>query len=121
MGLAQLHQLRGRVGRGAHESACVLLYKAPLSALARTRLGVLRDTHDGFVIAAEDLRLRGPGEVLGVRQTGLAQMRIADLVRDADLLPAVRRAADLLLAEQPAQAAPLVRRWHGGGERYASV
>jgi ATP-dependent DNA helicase RecG len=121
MGLAQLHQLRGRVGRGSHESACVLLYKAPLSVLARTRLGVLRDTHDGFVIAAEDLRLRGPGEVLGVRQTGLAQMRIADLVRDADLLPAVQRAADRLLADHPERARPLVRRWHGGGERYASV
>ncbi len=121
MGLAQLHQLRGRVGRGALESACVLMYKTPLSALARTRLSVLRDTQDGFAIAAEDLRLRGPGEVLGVRQTGLAQMRIADLVRDADLLPKVQQAADLLLAEHPEQARPLVRRWHGGGERYASV
>ena len=99
----------------------MLLYKPPLSALARTRLGVLRDTHDGFVIATEDLRLRGPGEVLGVRQTGLAQLRIADLVRDADLLPVVKEAADLLLTEQPEQARPLVRRWHGGGERYASV
>src|SRR5690606_33653159 len=117
----QLHQLRGRVGRGALESACVLMYRAPLSPLARTRLGVLRDTNDGFRIAAEDLRLRGPGEVLGVRQTGLAQMRIADLVRDADLLPKVQQAADLLLAEHPEQARPLVRRWHGGGERYASV
>ncbi|MCA1798485.1 MAG: ATP-dependent DNA helicase RecG [Xanthomonadaceae bacterium] len=121
MGLAQLHQLRGRVGRGSEASACVLMYRAPLSALARERLGVLRDSNDGFEIAAEDLRLRGPGEVLGTKQTGIAQMRIADLVRDADLLPRVQQAADMILLAHPDRAAPLVRRWHGGGERYASV
>ncbi len=121
MGLAQLHQLRGRVGRGTRESACVLMYKPPLGDLARTRLGVLRDSSDGFEIAAQDLRLRGPGEVLGTRQTGIAQMRIADLVRDADLLPDVQRAADVMLAGHRDRIAPLVRRWHGGSERYASV
>ncbi len=88
MGLAQLHQLRGRVGRGAHDSSCVLLYRAPLSQMARERLGCIRETNDGFEIAQRDLELRGPGELLGTRQTGLAQMRVADLVRDALLLPA---------------------------------
>ena len=97
MGLAQLHQLRGRVGRGAAESTCVLLYRAPLTELARERLGVLRATNDGFEIARRDLELRGPGEVLGTRQTGLMQMRVADLVRDADLLPKVQQAAELML------------------------
>ena len=94
MGLAQLHQLRGRVGRGAVESTCVLLYQPPLAPLARERLAVLRDTNDGFEVARRDLELRGPGELLGTRQTGLMQMRVADLVRDADLLPDVQRAAD---------------------------
>ena len=78
MGLAQLHQLRGRVGRGAEASTCVLLYRAPLSQLARERLKVIRETNDGFEIARRDLELRGPGELLGTRQTGLAQMRVAD-------------------------------------------
>jgi ATP-dependent DNA helicase RecG len=86
MGLAQLHQLRGRVGRGVHESTCVLLYRAPLSEMARARLAALRESTDGFEIAQRDLELRGPGELLGTRQTGLAQLRVADLVRDADLL-----------------------------------
>ena len=79
MGLAQLHQLRGRVGRGQHESSCLLLYRAPLSPLARERLAVMRHTNDGFEVARRDLELRGPGELLGTRQTGLAQMRVADL------------------------------------------
>lgn len=121
MGLAQLHQLRGRVGRGTQESHCVLMYRGPLSDLAKQRLGVLRESADGFVIAAEDLRLRGPGEVLGTRQTGALQLRIADLVRDADLLPQVQLAADHMLKEHPADARPLVRRWHGGAERYADA
>ncbi len=121
MGLAQLHQLRGRIGRGGVESACVLMYKPPLSELARTRLAVLRDSADGFEIAAEDLRLRGPGEVLGTRQTGLAQMRIADLVRDADLLSRVQQAAEAMLTYHRSTVPKLVRRWHGGGERYATV
>ncbi|MDE2305971.1 MAG: ATP-dependent DNA helicase RecG [Gammaproteobacteria bacterium] len=121
MGLAQLHQLRGRVGRGAHASSCVLMYRAPLSALARERLAVMRDTNDGFEVARRDLELRGPGELLGTRQTGLAQLRVADLVRDADLLPRVQSAADTLLTEFPDRVEPLVRRWVGGGERYARV
>jgi ATP-dependent DNA helicase RecG len=121
MGLAQLHQLRGRVGRGAHESTCVLLYRAPLPELARSRLAALRETNDGFEIARRDLELRGPGELLGTRQTGLAQLRVADLVRDADLLPAVRSAAVRLEAEQPRACEALVARWVGAGEQYGNV
>ena len=121
MGLAQLHQLRGRVGRGAHQSSCVLMYRAPLSALARERLAVLRDTNDGFEVARRDLELRGPGELLGTRQTGLAQMRVADLLRDADLLPRVQSAAEALLADWPTHVEPLIRRWVGGAEQYGRV
>lgn len=121
LGLAQLHQLRGRVGRGATASHCVLLYQSPLSKLGRQRLQVLRDSNDGFVIAERDLELRGPGELLGTRQTGLVQMRIADLARDADLLEAIRESAKPLLLEQPAAAAALVQRWLPGAERYAQV
>ena len=91
MGLAQLHQLRGRVGRGSEQSSCVLLFRQPLSNHAQQRLNVMRETNDGFVIAQKDLELRGPGEVLGKRQTGLMQMRVADLVRDAGLLPKVQQ------------------------------
>ena len=121
MGLAQLHQLRGRVGRGAHSSTCVLLYRTPLSEMARARLAALRDTNDGFEIARRDLELRGPGELLGTRQTGLAQLRVADLIRDADLLPQVRAtAATLSEANSPACAA-LIARWIGAGEQYAKV
>jgi ATP-dependent DNA helicase RecG len=121
MGLSQLHQLRGRVGRGEHASSCLLLYRAPLSPLARERLGVMRRTNDGFEVARRDLELRGPGELMGTRQTGLAQMRVADLVRDADLLPKVQSAAAALLAGWPTHAAPLIRRWVGHGEQYARV
>ena len=121
MGLAQLHQLRGRVGRGAHESTCVLLYRTPLSEMARARLAAIRETNDGFEIARRDLKLRGPGELLGTRQTGLAQLKVADLVRDADLLDDVRAAATQLLKEQPQHVAPLVRRWIGHGEQYGRV
>jgi len=99
MGLAQLHQLRGRVGRGAQASTCVLLYRPPLSPLARERLNVLRETNDGFVVAQKDLELRGPGEVLGTRQTGMLPLRVADLVRDADLPPAVIEIAEQLREE----------------------
>ena len=120
-GMAQLHQLRGRVGRGQHASSCTLLYRSPLSALARERLGVMRDTNDGFVVARRDLELRGPGEFLGTRQTGLAQMRVADLARDADLLPRVQIAAERMLADWPANVTPLVRRWVGHGEQYGRV
>ena len=121
MGLAQLHQLRGRVGRGAAESSCVLLFRAPLSMLARERLGVLRDTNDGFEVSRRDLELRGPGELLGTRQTGLMALRVADLQRDADLLPRVQAAADLLLERHPANIPALLRRWIGRGERYGKV
>ncbi len=121
MGLAQLHQLRGRVGRGAEASTCVLLYRAPLSELARERLKVIRETNDGFEIARRDLELRGPGELLGTRQTGLAQLRVADLMRDADLLPRVQQAAELMLSAYPDNIAPLAARWVGTGERYGRV
>lgn len=121
MGLAQLHQLRGRVGRGSHESSCVLLYRAPLGALSRARLNAIRDSTDGFVIAQRDLELRGPGELLGTRQTGLARMRVADLGRDADLLPQVQQAADLLLAKYPDRIAPLTTRWIGTDDRYGRI
>ncbi|HEU4626553.1 MAG TPA: ATP-dependent DNA helicase RecG [Steroidobacteraceae bacterium] len=121
MGLAQLHQLRGRVGRGSEASTCVLLYRSPLSELARERLGAIRETNDGFEIARRDLELRGPGELLGTRQTGLAQLRVADLMRDADLLPRVQEAAELMLASYPDNIAPLAARWVGVGERYGRV
>ena len=121
MGLAQLHQLRGRVGRGEHASSCVLLYRAPLSPLARERLKVLRETTDGFEVARRDLELRGPGELLGTRQTGLMQLKVADLIRDADLLPRVQQAAEMMLAAHADNIAPLRRRWIGAGTRYGKV
>jgi ATP-dependent DNA helicase RecG len=121
MGLAQLHQLRGRTGRGAHESACVLLYRGPLSEMARARLAAIRDSNDGFEIAQRDLELRGPGELLGTRQAGLAQLRVADLIRDAHCLPDVRKAAIHLTTARPDNVAALIRRWIGPGERYARV
>ncbi len=121
MGLAQLHQLRGRVGRGSHESSCVLLYRAPLGALARARLNAIRDSNDGFEIAQRDLELRGPGELLGTRQTGLARMRVADLARDADLLPEVHRAAETLLTLHPDRIAPLTARWIGSDDKYGRI
>jgi ATP-dependent DNA helicase RecG len=121
MGLAQLHQLRGRVGRGATASSCVLLYKAPLSELARERLGVMRETTDGFKVAQKDLELRGPGEVLGTRQTGVMQLKIADLVRDAHLLPEVIRLSDELIGRYPQRVEPLIKRWLSGETHYAKV
>jgi ATP-dependent DNA helicase RecG len=121
MGLAQLHQLRGRVGRGAAESTCVLLYRTPLTEVARERLSVMRATNDGFEISRRDLELRGPGELLGTKQTGLMQMRVAELVRDADLLPKVQEVAELMLEENEANIAPLLRRWIGQGERFGKV
>ena len=121
MGLAQLHQLRGRVGRGAAESTCVLLYRPPLSEIARQRLAVMRETNDGFVISRRDLELRGPGELLGTRQTGLMQMRVADLMRDADLLPQVQQTAEAMLADDAITIMPLLRRWTGQGERFGKV
>jgi len=121
MGLSQLHQLRGRVGRGATQSHCVLLYKAPLGSLARSRLAVLRDSNDGFVVAQRDLELRGPGELLGTRQTGLPDYRIANLVRDAGLMPQVQVAAEVINRTSPSSAAPIVRRWLGDAGRYGKV
>jgi ATP-dependent DNA helicase RecG len=121
MGLAQLHQLRGRVGRGAAESSCLLLYRPPLTPLARQRLDVMRATNDGFEVSRRDLELRGPGELLGTRQTGLVQMKVAELVRDADLLPRVQQAAEVMLARHPDNIEPLLRRWIGGREHYGKV
>jgi ATP-dependent DNA helicase RecG len=121
LGLAQLHQLRGRVGRGSAESSCVFLYQAPLSGLARQRLDVLRETSDGFRIAEKDLELRGPGEVLGTRQTGQLALRIADLARDAHLLPAIQRAGATMLRDHPQLVERLITRWVGSAERYAGA
>lgn len=121
LGLAQLHQLRGRVGRGSIASHCLLMYHAPLSQQSRERLQVMRDSSDGFVIAEKDLELRGPGEVLGTRQTGLAQLRVAELERDSDLLDDVRRAGQMLLKTAPDNAEPLILRWLGHAEQYANV
>ena len=121
LGLAQLHQLRGRVGRGARRSACVMMYDGPLTEAARSRLEVLRATTDGFEIAQRDLEIRGPGELLGTRQTGLAQLRIADLARDVLLLPGVERAASELLARHESRIAPLIRRWTGAGADYGQI
>ena len=121
LGLAQLHQLRGRVGRGSTASHCVLLYQTPLSALGRERLSIMRESSDGFVIAEKDLELRGPGEVLGTRQTGLVQFRVADLVRDADLLPLVQQAAADLANAHPERVGPLIDRWLAEGQQFAQV
>lgn len=121
LGLAQLHQLRGRVGRGEHASFCVLLYKSPLSQQAQERLKVLRDSQDGFVIAQHDLTLRGAGELLGTRQTGLANMRIADLQRDADLIETVHAIGTRFLSAYPERVEPLLKRWLPEGEAYATV
>ena len=121
MGLSQLHQLRGRVGRGAVQSHCVLLYKSPLGRIAKERLAVLRDTNDGFVVAQRDLELRGPGELLGTRQTGLPDYRIANLVRDAELMPEVQITAESIRKESESRAAAIVRRWLGDASRYGKV
>ena len=121
MGLSQLHQLRGRVGRGAAQSSCVLLYRPPLTQLARSRLAVLRETNDGFLVAQRDLELRGPGELLGTRQTGLPQYRVADLLRDAALMPRVRSTADNLQRKRPEMADSIVRRWIGDSARYGKI
>jgi ATP-dependent DNA helicase RecG len=121
MGLSQLHQLRGRVGRGAAESTCVLLYQAPLSPLAKERLKVIYEQTDGFEIARQDLNLRGPGELLGARQSGVPMLRFADLAVDLDLLDAARDAAEHLLREQPDSAKAHLARWLGGRNEYLKV
>ena len=120
-GLAQLHQLRGRVGRGTAESHCLLLYHPPLGDNARQRLNVMRDTTDGFEIARRDLELRGPGEVMGTRQTGQLQFRIADLVRHEYLLAEVQKVAEQVLSEYPEAVRPLIDRWVGERTRYGGV
>jgi len=121
LGLAQLHQLRGRVGRGSIASHCVLLYHAPLSHTAQKRLGVLRDSNDGFVIAERDLEIRGPGEVLGTKQTGLAEFKIADLTRDKQTLNQVRPIAQQMLNQYPQYVDPLIQRWLGNKTNYAQA
>ncbi|MEL5848873.1 MAG: ATP-dependent DNA helicase RecG [Candidatus Igneacidithiobacillus chanchocoensis] len=121
LGLAQLHQLRGRVGRGTAASMCILLYRAPLSAKARERLRIMRASQDGFVIARKDLEMRGPGEFLGVRQSGERQLRIADFLRDEALLALLPRPAETLERENPAAVEVLIRRWLGAASAYASI
>ena len=121
LGLAQLHQLRGRVGRGAVASHCVLLYKTPLGKTAQTRLQVLRDSNDGFVIAQRDLEIRGPGELLGTRQTGNAEFRVADLLRDQALIPEVQRVARHLHQHYPQNARALIERWLPQRSRYTNA
>ncbi|NOT11136.1 MAG: ATP-dependent DNA helicase RecG [Methylococcaceae bacterium] len=121
LGLSQLHQLRGRVGRGGHDSYCVLMYQAPLSDTARQRLGILRDTNDGFVIAEKDLELRGPGELMGTRQTGQMHFKIANLARDSELLETVQQCADTFLNLSPHAIAPLIKRWLGEATDYSEV
>lgn len=121
MGLAQLHQLRGRVGRGRTDSYCVLLFDEPISDKARARLSLMRETQDGFRLAEADLAQRGPGEILGTRQTGLAKLRVADLVRDAALLDTARQLADELIAAQSPAIKPLIQRWVGAAHQYRQV
>ncbi|AFJ48955.1 ATP-dependent DNA helicase RecG [Shimwellia blattae] len=121
LGLAQLHQLRGRVGRGAVASHCVLLYKSPLSRTAQLRLQVLRDSNNGFVIAQKDLEIRGPGELLGTRQTGNAEFKVADLLRDQAMIPEVQRIARHIHERYPRQASALIERWMPETERYSNA
>ncbi|MFM1075470.1 ATP-dependent DNA helicase RecG [Yersinia enterocolitica] len=121
LGLAQLHQLRGRVGRGAVASHCVLLYKTPLSKTAQMRLQVLRDSNDGFVIAQRDLEIRGPGELLGTRQTGSAEFKVADLLRDQAMIPEVQRVARHLHQQYPEHAQALIERWLPERTRYTNA
>ncbi len=121
LGLAQLHQLRGRVGRGAVASSCVLMYHTPLSAMARARLEVMRETSDGFRIAEKDLELRGPGELLGTRQTGQLEFRVADLARDSHLLPSVQRVGAAMMRDHADAVQRLIGRWIGAAVRYAGA
>jgi len=121
LGLAQLHQLRGRVGRGSQQSHCLLLYQNPLSRAGKERLAVMKESNDGFYIAEKDLELRGPGQVLGTEQTGLMSFRVADIARDASLLEDVRDAAEWILKNQPELIDPLVRRWIGERVNYVNA
>jgi ATP-dependent DNA helicase RecG len=121
MGLSQLHQLRGRVGRGAAKSACILLYQNKLSETARARLKVIYESNDGFAIAQADLNLRGPGEFLGVRQSGVPMLKIADLNRDAALLEKAKTLADRLLKEYPAEVEKHLDRWMASAAEWVKV
>ncbi|MEQ1560583.1 MAG: ATP-dependent DNA helicase RecG [Methyloglobulus sp.] len=121
LGLSQLHQLRGRVGRGVDDSYCLLMYQSPLSDNARQRLGILRDSNDGFLIAEKDLQLRGPGEMMGTRQTGMVNFKIADMVRDAELLDNIPPIADALFDDNPEAVAHLIDRWMGQNTNYSEV
>jgi ATP-dependent DNA helicase RecG len=121
LGLSQLHQLRGRVGRGSGDSYCVLMYQAPLSDTARQRLGILRDSNDGFLIAEKDLQLRGPGDVMGTRQTGQMQFKIADLSRDTELLDSIQHVGELFFTDYPQTITPLCNRWLTARHIYAEV
>lgn len=121
LGLAQLHQLRGRVGRGNQQSHCVLLYQAPLGEVSKQRLSVMRESTDGFYIAEQDLLIRGPGELLGTRQTGLQQLSVADLERDGHLLPQVKAMAEQLVAQHPQHVDAIIKRWMGNTEQFAQA
>ena len=121
LGMAQLHQLRGRVGRGAIQSHCILLYQTPLSDTGKKRLAVMRESTDGFYIAEKDLELRGPGQVLGTQQTGLMTFRVADIVRDASILDQVRDASEQIMASQPQAIDPLIERWIGERIHFVNV
>lgn len=121
LGLSQLHQLRGRVGRGTTASFCVLMYKPPLGKISQKRLQVLRDSQDGFYIAEKDLEIRGAGEVLGTKQTGMAEFKVADLMRDRKMIPTVQHYAQRLLTEYPERVEPLIRRWLGQREIYSNA
>ena len=121
LGLSQLHQLRGRIGRSSIESHCLLLYQTPLSDASKQRLQVIRESTDGFHIAEKDLELRGPGQVLGTQQAGLMTFRVADITRDAELLGEVRDAAEIVLQQYPEIIDPLINRWLGGRINYAKV
>ena len=121
LGLAQLHQLRGRVGRGREQSYCVLMYSAALSQDSKQRLAIMRQSQDGFVIAEKDLELRGPGEVLGTRQTGIMQFKIADLQRDQGLIPIAHECAQRVMHEKSSTITTLIQRWLASDKEYGQV
>lgn len=121
LGLSQLHQLRGRVGRGSTASFCVLMYKPPLGKISQKRLQVLRDSQDGFVISEKDLEIRGPGEVLGTKQTGIAEFKIANLMRDRKMIPTVQHYAKEIMQNDPYLAEQLIKRWLNNREIYSNA
>jgi ATP-dependent DNA helicase RecG len=121
LGLSQLHQLRGRVGRGEHKSICILIYKKPLSSMAKMRLNAIRESNDGFYISEKDLELRGPGELLGTKQKGIIGLKIADIARDAHLLPKINKLCADFEENYPKQAEKLIHRWVGNQIEYRKV